>query len=140
TLTCSRRGPVAGAARRNAGTRIPRRRTSGTITHANKPMPARTNPPTRKVCESSFRLQEGCDHSRTRAGAKTVAGVAEATATGARAAATGAADRAGEAAGLDSATAGFSRAITGAVGTAEEAGEGIAATGVSTIGERLGRG
>src|SRR5260370_32354445 len=80
---------------------------SGRNTHPNKATPATTRPPTSNVCQSN-RL--GRDNSCTWAGAKTVAGVAEAAAADA-----GAIDiaSAGEAVGFDSATAGGSRGIGG---------------------------
>ncbi len=101
---------------------------SGRNTHPNKATPATTRPPTSNVCQSN-RL--GCDNSCTWAGAKTVAGVAEAAAADA-----GAIDiaSAGEAIGFDSATAADSEGI------AEEAGEAAAVTGVSTTGDTAGTG
>ncbi len=74
--TSSTRGPVTGAAWRKTGTLIVRRRISGTITQANKKMPAKSKPPTSNLCRVSS--MAGPDHSRTRAGARTVAGVATA--------------------------------------------------------------
>src|SRR5258708_10905654 len=89
---------------------------SGRNTHPNKATPATTRPPTSNVCQSN-RL--GCDNSCTWAGAKTVAGVAEAAAADA-----GAIDiaSAGQAIGFDSATAADSEGI------AEGAGEAAAVT------------
>src|SRR5437667_2209870 len=102
-------------------------RANGTITQANKKMLARSNPPTSNVCGVS--PMTGRDHSRTRVGASTVAGVA-ATTAGALA---GAAD--GSTEGSDGAAAGCSPWLTGAADAAMEAEGDAAATWVSTVGE-----
>jgi len=107
-------------------------RANGTITQANKKMPARSNPPTSNVCGVS--PMTGRDHSRTRVGASTVAGVA-ATIAGALA---GAAD--GSTEGSDGAAAGRSPWLTGAADAAMEAEGDAAATWVSTVGENAAAG
>ena len=55
-----------------------RRRSSGTITHVNKRIPAKSNAPTNQVWRA--RPPADCGSSATRAGARTVAGVATVTA------------------------------------------------------------
>ena len=123
--------PVAGAGRRKFGNCNPRRRITGTNTHASKPIPVKTSAPTRRLCPSNL-LREP---SAIRAGARAVAG----------------ADCCGAAAGcFDSVIAGaFAAACVAGLlvvvlaagcsrGIAAEAGAFAPATGVSTTGEKVG--
>src|ERR1700730_2806559 len=102
-----------------------RRRTSGIITQASKTIPVKTSATTRKLLKSIQRsnlsLSEGRDQSPTRAGARTVAGVA---------------DAAGGALTVRS-VADFSVSVAAVVVTTDCAGD-DSATVVSTVGESVG--
>src|ERR1700687_2927439 len=102
-----------------------RRRTSGTMTQANKTMPVRTNARTSKLLKSTQRSNlspiDGRDQSPTRAGASTVAGLADALAT------TGGA-----------LVAGFSTSVVAVLVVATASAGEVSATVVSTVGDRVG--